>query len=649
MVVFDTESNGFVEKATRIWCASFYDTVKKDWKIFLPHEVDQIPEYLNSIPELCGHNILGHDLPLIKKLYGYDYKGKAVDTLLYSRVLWSDIEAVSYVDKEVEVITPAILDDEGEVIEKEIITLKKIYKSIKERHSLASWGVRLGVAKPSHENWHEFSAEMLERNKKDTEITALLHEKCIDYMRSLQEKDPRLNNWDAIFRMETYFWQIMNQAEENGWMVDTDLLFQLEADFTQQLTAIDKELQSVLPIRVVKTHGEGVCKAFRADGKPTANAIKWLGPDSLSEISGDFCRVKFEPTNPGSHEQIKDFLLANGWEPLEYNIKKDKKFKKPIRDEHGKNIKTSPKKPKTEEDWDLIANNLQAPAIQHLAKRAKIVHRLGLVQGFIKAMRSDKRVPSEMNTVGAVTQRVTHRVIANIPRAQEGTFYGKEMRSIFTCPSDRVIVGCDAAGLEVRCEAHYTYPFDKAAAMELIEGDPHTKNATAWDVNRNTAKSGKYALLYGCGKPKLAATLGKPLSQAEALYEAYWLANPAAKRLKIALETQWEKHGYIVSIDGRPLMVRYKHALLNTLLQSCGAILMKIAACFAAKEIENRKLDVLILCFYHDEYNFECFPRDAEEVSEIAINSIAKAGEYLKMNVPFTGEAHTGSNWAMIH
>lgn len=620
--VFDIECNGLLDNVTTIHCATFLNINREERMVFGPDRVGEIPNFMNNCDLLVGHNIIGYDLKVLKKLYNYEHKGKIRDTLLMSRVLVPDIAPPSY-------------EHNGK------------RKTIKGKHSIAAWACRFEDYKIEHEDWSQFSDNMLQRNIKDTEIGLKLYKYFLEYMENMQKKDKRLHNWDKIYEMEQFFWIQMEIAADTGWLLNTDLLFDLEKDFNNQLKEIDDQLLIHLPLRVVVPYNKP-CQAFKKDGSLTSNALSWVGVDHSDNVLGDFSRVKFEQMNLGSDAQLKDFLLKNSWTPVEYNFKKDD-HGKPIKDENGKIIYTSPKLPKTEEDWELVEDDTKVPSISLLARRAKLVHRLGLVKGYIENMRSDKRLPSEMITVGCSTQRTAHRVIANVPRAEEGVFYGKEMRSLFICPSDRILVGCDASALEARAEAHYLFPFSKADALLLIEGDIHSLNAELWGVKRKTAKAGKYALSYGCAPAKLAKTLGKPLEQAKELYDLYWQSNPAAKQLKLALERQWEKWGYLVGIDGRPLTIRYKHALLNTLLQSCGIILMKIAFCFAVKEIKKRNLDAKQLCHYHDEYTFECSIQDADEVMKISEQSITKAGEYLKMNVPFIGEAKKGKSWCDVH
>lgn len=227
--------------------------------------------------------------------------------------------------------------------------------------------------------------------------------------------------------------------------------------------------------------------------------------------------------------------------------------------------------------------------------------------------------------------------------------FGKELRSVFIASPGHVLVGCDAKALEARVEAHYIYDLDRANALELINGDIHTKNMNIFKCSRSKAKNGKYAIGYGCGAAKLAATIGCTVSEAKIILEDYWEANIGLKILKEQLEEAWNKRKYILSIDKRPLTVRYPHALINTLFQSAGSIVMKVALCILNKSIEDEYLEAKFVGNYHDEIQCDVIEEDAERVAVLARESIIKAGEYFNMKVPLDGESKIGKNWAEVH
>ena len=103
-MILDLESNGLLNKASRIhcivlkWCnddliEAFNDEKYSDNPKELPMGSNSITTAISHIEvasTIVGHNIIGFDLPLIKKLYPYfTYPPVIVDTLLLSRLYLS--------------------------------------------------------------------------------------------------------------------------------------------------------------------------------------------------------------------------------------------------------------------------------------------------------------------------------------------------------------------------------------------------------------------------------------------------------------------------------------------------------------------------------------------------------------------------------
>lgn len=625
-IILDMETDALLPNCTKIHCAVAYDTEKKEFKEFTPETIDKLPDYLDEIEStLSMHNGIGFDLRVLKKLLNYEYKGKYRDTLLMSRILWPDIAPAEYIEHG-----------------------KK--RGIKGRHSVDAWGVRLGIKKPKHDEWGTYSTAMLHRCREDVKIQTLLYDKCIEQIEKYSLKDKRLNNWNKIFEMESYFWRGMEEQAEKGWLFNIDLAYRLKKELLDIINNIDNQLISILPMRV-KSPYKKPCIAFKEDGRVTAFAEKWLLENPSpprAELVGDFTRIQYERLNVGSSIQLKSYLLDNGWTPGEFNYKKDR-FGKPLKDSNGKRIKMSPKLPKEAEEWDALAEQLNKPSISLLAERSKAAHRLALLEGLINNVRPDCRIEGRMNTCGTNTSRARHSVIVNIPKSDDKVYYGKEFRELFTVDENKVLVGADAQALEARCEAHYISAIDPEVGKFLLEGDIHSINASAWGVSRQVAKGGKYAILYGCSASKLAKVLGKPVTLAEEMYSTYWDANPVLKQLKSTIEKQFESVGHLVAIDGRPLSIRYPHALINTLFQSAGAIAMKYAWCIFDRWCKFNKISASCVGNFHDEIQVETTPNMADDVGKALVNSIIKAGEILKFKVPLSGEYKIGENWSETH
>ena len=223
---------------------------------------------------------------------------------------------------------------------------------------------------------------------------------------------------------------------------------------------------------------------------------------------------------------------------------------------------------------------------------------------------------------------------------------------MFIAPEGYRLVGVDASGLELRCLAHYTYPFDDGMyANEILDGDIHTANQLAAGLpNRDQAKTFIYALLYGAGDHKIGSIVGGGRREGREVKGRFFRKIPALKRLREGVAHRLKNQDYLTGIDGRKLKIRSPHSALNTLLQSAGAIAMKAATCILHDKIaDTRPGDVLQVAHIHDEIQFQVKTEIAEDVGVLSVQSIREAGESLGFKCPLDGEYKIGRNWAETH
>ena len=438
---------------------------------------------------------------------------------------------------------------------------------------------------------------------------------------------------------------------------------------------LEQEIEPLLP---KKEPNIGEAKAltppklqFKKDGSPSANAEKWF--DSLSESEGIWYGVKKVgdsevsvtlphhepildkiPMKMKDQQDIKDWLMSLGWKPTLWNVRKQK-------DEYGKMRIAYPIEkttPKFHENGELCPNlealgsriKLIKPIITYLSLK----NRRAVVSGWLgyPRLKEDGRLPA-VSTGLTNTHRQKHSVVANVPKAKDGIVLGKEMRELFTTEQGRVAVGYDASALEARVKAHYCYPYSKEYAEKITapDFDVHQENADNWGLDRDEAKAPEYCLAYGGQLPRFAATLGKPVKEAEPFYNIWWDTNWPLGKLKEDLETQWFDNGkkYIIGLDGSKVYTRSQHSLINTLFQNAGAVIMDLSVAMAESKIEKLGLDAKRVIYYHDEAFWDCHPDVAEQVGEIGVWSIKKAGEYFKLNVPLDADYSIGESWKDVH
>lgn len=614
--VFDIETDGLLDTVTRIWCATVFDVNTQEFISLDPSDVHRLPSILSQYEMCIGHNIVGFDFTVLKKFYNFEYQGIMFDTLIACRVLWPDMNG---------------------------------------GHSLEMWGKRVGIEKPSIDDWSYYDEAKLHRNKEDVKINFKVYERINKYINELIVRNSRITN-DSVLKwifFERRMTENLDQQARNGWYFDIEECYRLIDSLEPQIEETRKMIIPRLPIVMDNKYKVlPVVKPFKKDGTFTSNLLKHVPEEQLDNICGEFCRVQLRPMKLSDYEFMKKYLLSLGWVPSKWNYQTDQ-YKKPLRDPVTKEkIKTSPKLPKGDE-WDIVADLAKNEDLKLIALHNKQVHRRNVLIGWTKAVRGDHRIPAECISASQVTQRCSPMIVVNVPRADGISFLGKEMRGLFKAEEGRILVGCDADSLEARITANFIYPYDRALAMELIEGDLHSKNAVkfkGYNVNtRQDAKNTFYALLYGAQPPSITLSHNIPLTLAKQLYNSFWEEYPAIAQLRDDVIKEYKKNGFLIGIDGRPLTVRYQHAALNTRIQSTGAITMKMAYCLAAKRIKDLKLDCKLIGFFHDETQAESSIEDSQKVVEVLEWAIPQAGRMFKLNVPITGTAKTGYSWAEVH
>ena len=159
MLVFDLETNGLYDDVTCIHCLVIYDS-DTDQTLVYNDEGDQEPivrgvQLLQEAEIICGHNVIGYDIPVLQKIYPwFEPSALVVDTLLLSRLYHNDMLAKDLKHK-----------------------WKRMPSQLYGRHSLESYGYRLGEYKGSFgkdTDWQEWSQEMQDYCVQDVKVTTKL-------------------------------------------------------------------------------------------------------------------------------------------------------------------------------------------------------------------------------------------------------------------------------------------------------------------------------------------------------------------------------------------------------------------------------------------------------------------------------------------
>ncbi len=625
--VGDLEADGLLDGATQIWCGSFISVDGKEKISFSPYShkdfVKEMLSFMDSCSCLIFHNGIDYDFPLLKKLHDYEYKGEVVDTIVMSRLM-----------NPKRPVPP--------------------HCPVKNRpHSVDTWGYRVGRGKVQHDDWSQFSSEMLHRCEEDAEIQRLI------YLALMEEK--KGYNWDGALRLTHKLFEVLHKQEEYGWLVDRPWIDKSLSMLNHWMVRLDKVLSHTLPITIEieeqreKGEYKWVKKPFLQSGDYNHNVLKWMAEVELNPeerpVWGPYSRVLFRRVSLDKASEVKEYLLEQGWEPAIWNT-----------DDEGN--RTSPKLDKSD-PFDGINSGVG----KLIAKYIQCKSRRSIVEGWLDLIRPDGRIPSSVANL-AETGRATHRNIVNVPNSE--AFFGKWMRKTFIAKPGWVLVSADSAGNQLRQLA--ARMGDDSYQQTILFGDKdkgtdiHSVNMKAAGLkSRAQAKTFIYGFLFGAGDAKIGKIVGGNAEAGRKLKEQFLAGLPALANLLERLVKEWRGNakrrvgkwgrieyydGWIVGLDGRPIKVASEHAILVYVLQSDEAIQMAAAYIWTYKELTSKYKwgdDFGIVCWYHDEITIECRPEISEDCAKVMEDCIARAGRFYKIRCPHEGEAKIGRSWYDVH
>ena len=246
-VIFDIETTMTADK---IWCivCKHNDTYYQ----FREDKLNRFEEFIKKTKEIIGHNIIGFDIPVINKLFGYDlFKHcKITDTLILSRLL-----------------NPMI--DGG--------------------HSLKNWGTKLGQNKIDFEQFDFFSEEMLTYCRNDVDLTQKLYKFLIK----------RTEDFGDSIELEHDVAKIIQKQHERGFKIDIVEAHMLQAKFQEDMNNLQSKVRETFPPLKIET-----------EFIPKSNN------KSRGYVKGvPFIKVKYKEFNLGSRQQIGERLVRLGWKP----------------------------------------------------------------------------------------------------------------------------------------------------------------------------------------------------------------------------------------------------------------------------------------------------------------------------------------------
>lgn len=652
--IFDIETNGLLPTASVMWIIHFVCVDTKQTREWLVGEQGWKEFIEANIKKLIGHNIVGFDIQIFEKLFGYKLPKHivVVDTIILSRVL-------------------------------------NYRRFGMDGHSLERWGEFFGQPKQEHEDWTQLSPEMITRCQSDCQLNLrvyqYLREELLDKLarQKTSQTDPKL--FITYLDIEHAVSKWCGDCEREGWPFNVPKALALKEILREEVHKAELALSQKLGTKAVATDlVKGIVETKRPkwtkDGFYDAHTCKWFDipkfvghPEEAQPIIGEYCRVEFVPLKLSSVTDVKIFLYRHGWEPTEWNYKIEEGD-----DGRNRRVKTTPKI--TDDSLEFLGGDGVLYSNYVVAKS-----RLAILETWLGAVDSNGNLHGECLPIGTPSMRATHKIIVNVPSAESA--YGREMRELFECEPGWVLIGCDSASNQARGLAHFLN--DPVFTDTLINGDIHTFNAELIDSilkrmgidwgaelirmgvkpdkdqtmeqaikknKRARAKRILYAFLFGASGGKLWSYLfGKTNTKKGAEFKTGFVnAVPGFKALLEKLEkiygatSRGGNYGYIPSIAGVRVYVDSFHKLLVYLLQStekatCGAAVLLLVKALEAKQIPYKPS-----IFMHDEVQFRVPVEYAEEARQLGKEAFKEGPKLLNVNI-MDGDARVGHNWFDTH
>lgn len=624
MIVFDVETDGFLDVATKVHVLSW----TRDGKVYnSTKSYDEMRDLLAKEPVLVGHNICRFDIRVLEKILGIKIKSKLYDTLPMAWVMFPE----------------------------------------RSEHGLESFGETYGVPKPEVTDWVGLSYEEYQhRCEEDVKINWLLWSDLIKRFKLVYGNDKA--TMDRFFQYLTFKMRVAAMAEEAGWRIDKELVEKSIATLERAQEEKVEELRQVMPEVVKYVEKTKPEKMFKKDGKHTEAALKWfniLEELDLPLFHEDPVRVvhKRLPPNPNSSDQVKDWLFSMGWEPCTFDYKKN---------EDGSDRLV----PQVRKDGELAPSVKllieEHPEVGVLDGLTVIQHRKSTFEG-MRDSEVDGYVMAEIAGLTNTLRFKHKKPLVNLPGVDKP--WGREIRGSLIADDGTILCGADMVSLESTTKRHFIYPYDPdyVAEMSVPGFDEHLDLAVrAGYINRDdydfytradedtvndvaryksikkTRKKFKpvnYSAVYGVGIAKLSRTTGMSQAEAKVLLEAYWERNWAVRQfakdqqVKTVNGQMW----VLNPVNGFWYTLRYEKDIFSTLNQGTGAY------CFdqwCAHYLTKRPN---IVGQFHDESINRVKKGDEKEHESVLRWAIGKVNEKLKLNIQLDIDVQFGHRYSDIH
>jgi DNA polymerase-1 len=498
-------------------------------------------------------------------------------------------------------------------------------------HSLREWGIALGNYKDHYEDWSQWTQEMEDYCIQDVNVTETVYKHLVPRMLKIPKE---------TIRREHVSQYLLEKQREYGFYFNVEeclkLKAEIDADYMKLLAEIKAEFPPMKKIVRVYT------PRYNKDGSMCAVSKRIVSSDAAEDNGdGTYNIIEWVEFDVNSPTQIVERLKPY-WHPVIFN--------KP-RADGTCTPKVCP------ENLETVSED--APESIQKIVRCKIdTSRSTLLQSFLDATDENGRLHGNVASIGAATHRMAHTKpnTANVPSAG---LYGEQIRALFIAPKGYKVVGCDAAGIQLRALASYVG--DDDLIHQILHGDIHVYLAKIYGLlpadavydesipehkkARKVGKTTTYSILMGAGVAKVGQITGK---DGRTVMNNLTSGIKGLKKFKDSFRYKAAVGSY-KALDGRMVKLKNTHLAMSSHLQSFEQAVVKWVMIEAHKRLTKLGLDFHQVAVVHDEIQYEVREDQAELLATTVAKCFEDAGEYFKTKCPLAGDYKIGNNWSESH
>ena len=586
-LILDIETNGFLDVLDKIHCMVFRDV---DTQKVYSYNPDQINEGLNLLKKatlIIGHSVMGFDLPAIEKVTGYKYEGEILDTLLCSRLIWSNMVEVDYIKKD---LPPKLIG----------------------KHSIESWGYRLGLRKGDFAQTATFDVwtqDMQDYCERDVEVTYLLY-------KQIEKK----NYSEKAIKLEHDFAHWIIKQEQGGVDFDETTAQSLFLSLTKQRLEIEQKLSAVFG-SWRKSIG---FKTYKRDNKKRGIVAGVPVEQFRTEIF-----------NPNSRDHIADRLKTLGWKPKSFTATgKPEVNEKVLKSLHYDEAKLISEHLLIQKRLGQLSEGEQA--YLKLITKEKKIHGKVITNGAVTGrcthfnpnlaqvvakgskygteMRSLFVAPTNMVMCGIDFSGLELRVLASYLCNYDNGDFAKTLLEADIHSKNQQILG-----LETRAKAKtFIYAYIYSAGNERISEILEVSLTEAKRIRQTFEKA-------------LPALINLKNAVAVKYRNQKWIYG--LDKRKLMCRAEYSSLNTLIQSAGA-LLVKAGTVIVNNDLQQAGFVWGK---------------DYRMVLHVHDEMQFVVHKDKIEEFKNIASGLFNKTKDYFGFKCDLAGEIKVGRNWSETH